>query len=63
MLKNLLSRIRYRNVAGATLEKHQKIPEVYRIRKGNERVMFRISAANKIYILATEKLIDTPSAP
>lgn len=59
IFKKLLRQIQSGNVADLDVKKLKGSLPIYRVRKGDMRVMYRVSKEGKISLLAVERRSDT----
>lgn len=58
-IKNILEDLRRDNPKGYDIKKLKGREDIYRIRKGKIRILYRIDASGEIYLLAIERRSDT----
>jgi len=54
-VKELLLRIKENDVYGLDIKKLKGVPRIYRVRKGDIRIIYRMTTQNEIFVLAIER--------
>lgn len=54
-IKEVLKRLENKNFEGLQIKKLKGYNDIFRVRKGNIRIIYRISKANDVFVLAIER--------
>jgi len=58
-VKRLLQLLNAKQFAGLDIQKLKGRDDIYHVRKGSLRIIYRVTVSNKIFILAIERRSDT----
>ena len=60
-VKDILERLSLKKIRGLDIKKLKGRQDIFRVRKGNIRILYRLTADNKLYVLAIERRSERTS--